>query len=349
MTNYLKTFKRHRILLLLPIALTCILAVWTVAGSPKSYEATSSLWVDTPPPEASSLIDVDPAVAPPADQHQLFLIELLKTRAFRLAVADKSPLRRHFETSTAQGWGPTDLLARIRSKAPLDARLAAALNEKRVFSTVAGPQVLQIGLRGPTPEVAAGTLRALIAEFEAQRVRLSRQRNITLLGHYRSQSQAAAKGLVAARQGVAEYRRAHPEAAASDPQLKALRRAEKSATSELTSATANVRQASTALERSGVSQSGTIVLDEPRLPTGPVHGLKTLVLAIFGGFLTGALISVLGLIALTPGRNKDLDISPDEIERLLFDVPVTVPEPDAFFFEEPVNGHGARRSGRDVR
>src|SRR5919206_3788077 len=67
---YRKSIRRHRRLLLIPIVLGVCMALWTVAGSPKQYRATVSLWVDTPPPATSSLIEQNLALMPPADAEQ---------------------------------------------------------------------------------------------------------------------------------------------------------------------------------------------------------------------------------------------------------------------------------------
>ena len=110
--SYVQTFSRHRILFSLPIVLATLLALWFVAGAPKAYKSSTSLWVDTPPPAASSLDQTNATLVTPAAQAQQFLGELLTTRRFRLGVGHGGPLARYFATHAPGGWGPSALLSR---------------------------------------------------------------------------------------------------------------------------------------------------------------------------------------------------------------------------------------------
>jgi uncharacterized protein involved in exopolysaccharide biosynthesis len=287
MTSYRDTFRRHRQLLLAPILLAGVLAFWTVAGSPKAYESTASVWVDSPPPLPTSLNETNPSVRTPAEQQQLLLGELLRTRGFRLTVGRAAPLRTYLASGPSAGWGPTALLGGAGGRGSVDTRLVGALGPKQVTSVVAGPQVLQVTYQGPTPTVAAGTLRALLNQFSAERSRLEAARNRSLVAFYGDQVRSARRALVAAqttgtpgavRLANAEYGRAQ----------RRLHRA-----------------ASTA--GAGTAHLGLAVIDPPRVPAGPVAGHKKTVMAMIGGLFVGALISFLGVVALTPSRPGDWD------------------------------------------
>jgi uncharacterized protein involved in exopolysaccharide biosynthesis len=318
MASYRATFLRHRRLLLAPIALSVVLAVWTVAGSPKAYESSASLWIDNPPPLPSSLTETNPTIRPPAEQQQLLLDELLKTRDFKLRVGREAPLARHLAENPSAGWGPMALLSRLRGGPALEARIIEALSPKRFMSIIAGPQVLQLSYSGPTPAVAAGTLKALIAEFDRRQAQLGLQRGESTLAYYRAQAAAASKAVIDARQGVADYVGANPGISASDPHLRAVRRAEQSAGRELAKATAKLNQVASDMRQSSSGKAGLHVIDAPRVPDGPMSGKKLLVLALVGGLFAGSLISLLGLIVLTPAAPHEWDLAVEEIDRLVY-------------------------------
>jgi uncharacterized protein involved in exopolysaccharide biosynthesis len=305
--SYRRTIKRYPRILALPIVLAVVLAVWSVLGSPKAYEATASLWVDHPAPAPSSLTETDPSLQPPAQQEQLILQELLKTRAFRLAVGHRGPLADFLENNRSSGWGPTALLSKLAGDQSLDFRVAGALSDKKLSSLVAGPQVLQVSYHGPTPEVAAATLQALIDELSSQVTRIGAARDKASIAFYQQQVDAASKALAESRAKVQSY----PNPTPADPHYVALVRAQRAAGRELASATAKRNQA--ASEGTGAATASTAfhLLDAPRLPAGPVSGKKKLIMALFGGAFAGALISLLALIALTPSKPSSWDVPAD--------------------------------------
>ena len=261
------------------------LAFWTVAGSPKAYESTASVWVDSPPPLPTSLNETNPTVRTPAEQQQLLLGELLRTRGFRLTVGHKSPLQGYYAGNPSEGWGPTTLLGGGH-RSP-DARIVGALGPKQVTSIVAGPQVLQVTYQGPTPAVAAGTLRALLNQFSAERARLEVERNRSLVGFYQDQLRSARRALLEAR-------------ATGTPGALRL------ATADYGRAQRRVQRASNAAD-AGTAHLGIAIIDPPRVPVGPVAGHKKTVMALVGGMFVGALISFLGVVALTPSRPGEWD------------------------------------------
>ncbi|MGZ6589067.1 MAG: hypothetical protein ACXVHX_32920 [Solirubrobacteraceae bacterium] len=275
--TYRETYRRHRRLLKMPIIVTTVLALWIVAGSPKAYESTASLWVDTPPPGPSSINDTNTTVRTPADQQQLVLTELLHTRDFKLTVGHRGPLAAYLAKNASAGWGPSALLASVRGTPSLEARVADALGPKNVIATVAGPQVLQLSVRGASPRVDAGTLQALIQTFSSEVQRLAAQRGQATIGFYQSQLDAAAAALRAAAPGS-------PGARIAANQLARATRGRD-------------RAVSSAAVGAHIS-----VIDAPRVPAGPLAGNKKLVLALFGGLFAGALLTLLGLVLLTPSR-----------------------------------------------
>jgi uncharacterized protein involved in exopolysaccharide biosynthesis len=301
-TAYRQTFRRHRRLLLLPIALATFVALWSVVGSPKSYQSSASLWVDTGPGLDSSVANANPALPSPAEQEQSVLAELLQTRNFRLTVGRQGPLANYLATHSGRGWGPTSLLSALRGGDSLAHRTVTALSGKQVTTTIEGPQVLQISYVGPTPAVATGTLKSLLGELERKSSLLAQSRGRQTVAFYREQLDGAQKVVGDARQQVAAYLAQHPGAVgATDPMLRALKQAQGQATARLARATTNFNLASSAVQPAATSPSTIEVLDPPAAPTGPVSGKKKALLGLIGGLFAGALISFLGIVALTPG------------------------------------------------
>jgi uncharacterized protein involved in exopolysaccharide biosynthesis len=304
---YRQTFRNHRTLLIAPIVVVMFLALWITAGAPKRYEATASLWVDNLPPAPSSLTQNDPAIRTPADQEQTLVTELLQTRDFRVRVAHEGPLAAYLGSHPSNGWGPTALLSQLRGAPSVDMQITKEFGPKEFTTFEAGPQVLQLSYKAGTPQVAAGTLKALLLEIGRSQSRFNAERDKATVSYNQSQVTAATKALSDARQNVLEYQRAHPAATSSDPQLAALERTARTASKDLAAKTTTLNQsqlAPTTLSPQGTpsASTGFSVIDPPKIPTGPVSGKKKLVMAVVGGLFAGGILSLLGLIMLTPSR-----------------------------------------------
>lgn len=305
--RYRETFDRHRLLFCAPIVLSVVVAMWSVLGSPKSYESHASLWVDNPPPSASSVANTDPAVPTPAEQEQAVISELLKTRDFTLAVGRGGPLAAYIADHSGRGWSPMGLLARMRGAGQTDDRILAALDGKRLTSAVAGPQVLQVSYKGPTPAVAAGTLSSLLTQLRLQATQLAQLRGQGALAYYQAQVDAASKAGVSVRRQLAAYLRENGNVA-GDATLTALRTAARGAANRLARATAKLNLASGAVLSPATAASEVQVVDPPTVPTHATSGKKTLVVALLASLFAGTLIAVLGVIALSPGRPEDTEV-----------------------------------------
>lgn len=288
--RYLETFRRHRTLFLVPPIVAMLLATWFNVGEPAMYRSSTSVWSDAPGGSAHEVT----GAPPPAAQEQSMLNELLTTEYFRTNVARRGPLAKYLQRRPSEGWGPTALLSKLRGPGTLDERIAVALSPKRVTSLVQGPHVLKIDYDAPTPALAAGTLRALVTEFRRQRGVLGRD----ALTAYRKQLTAASEALTEARRNVANYRRDHPGSTSSDPQFRELAEAERNAVEQLAAATESLGEASAELDPAAF-QTTLRVVDPAEVPTAPTAGPKRVVLGLGAGFFAGALVSILGIVALT--------------------------------------------------
>jgi len=303
---YKETFARHRLLFSLPVVLAAMVSLLFVLSAPKVYQAEATLWVDTPPPAGSSLNNPNPAVLTPATQAQQVLGELLTSRSFRLAIGERGGLKKYL-ASHPSGFSLTGLL---RGKAPLDNRVAAALDAKHVVLSINGPQVLAISLKGPGPAVAANTLWALIDQFKLKRSELGIQRAETLINFFQHRVDAAQTAL--------ETASTPQDANTASNQLRTMTRG-------LNQARFNLN----ALRR----QNNTfeiVVQDQPTPPPGPVSGKKKAVFAVVAGLFVGALVSFLGIVLLS-GREERRVVVPvdehDEPQETVVPEPEPEPEP----------------------
>jgi len=304
--RYVQTFRRHRLLFGAPIILAVIISLWFAAGSAPAYESTTSLWFDNPVGGQSLLTQNNGIVLPPAAEAQQILSELLTTRSFRLAVGDRSPLAGYVAANPTRGWSPTALIKRVLGTGSVDDRIVSALGPKEVLLTVAGPQVLAINLRAGSPEVASGTLKSLVRQFETDRGDALRTQAQASLAYLQRQVDQASKANDAARRDLASYVSSHPGSTTlTDSTLQALTQTAQTAASQLTDATNALDQANVQLS-APLSSGGVEVLDAPRTPTGPVSGHKKLLLTLFGGLLVGVLVSGLGIVFYA-GREKTAD------------------------------------------
>jgi uncharacterized protein involved in exopolysaccharide biosynthesis len=310
---YRDTFRRHRLLFALPPLVAMLIAFWVVAGTPKQYEASTALWFDNPPGQASSIndgTDLTGQTTPPAAQAQVVLNELLTTRHFRLQIGDSGPLATYLTHNNPQGFGPKALLDAVRGTGSLDDRVVAALGPSAVTTKVVGPQVLAVTLRSTSAVVAAGTLRALTAEFNAERSVAQKAQSTASLAYYREAASAAQVALATAQRRVKTYVAAHPgatpcastKAAANsscDLDLKTLSDSQKAASARAVDATGQLNQAKIGIATLPSSTRKILVLDAPRVPPAPIAGPKKSVLAAIAGLFAGLIISLLAIIGIT--------------------------------------------------
>ncbi len=344
---YRKAFRRHRVLLALPPLVAMALALWFVLGTPKQYEAGTSVWLDNPPPALSSITPAsDPTgiVTPPSGQAQVVLNELLATRSFRAEVGSSGPLERYLSTHKDGGWGPMQLLTRWRGSGTLSDRVTNALGPKQVGSRIVGPQVLAVTVRSPSATVAVGTLRALIAAFGIQRAAVLTDQNTASLAYYRQQAASARAALADAQKKLLAYVGSHPGATPCGPtksatsttcdyNLTTLLDSRKTLGATLVTATSEVDHASTTLAAGPAATPKIRVLDAPHVQ--PVSGMKKKVLGALAGLFGGLIVSLLALVALASTEVRQLSAAAvrrydEPRERPLAERPPTVqPWPEA--------------------
>ena len=304
--SYVQTFNRHRLLFSLPVIIMTVLALWVVAGTPKQYKAGASLLVDTPVTQPSSFNEANPAAITPAAQTQQLLNELLATRSFRLKVGHEGPLTEYLASHPGQGWGPKGLLGKLRGSSSPEDRTWSALDAKHVITTLPGGQVMSIEYHGPTPEVAVGTLQALLTTFARERQAIGVKREEGLVSLYETQLETAQAQLDDLNARIASGAIAPADAPAI-----------------LKAAQARVRRAKSAVGQAKFSLAASKgvgptyhVIDEPRLPAPAVSGMKKSVFGLVAGMFVGLLISFLAIVLLTSSDDRSRRAGDGEREEL---------------------------------
>jgi len=303
---YPETFRRHRRLLLVPIALATVVTMWSTLAARPLYESATSVWSDNADGTAEAY-----GAPPPAAQEQAMLAELLTTERFRTAVARQGGLDKYLAQHPPEGWGPMALVGKLRGARPLEARIAIALAPNRVLATPQGSHVLRITFDAPTPALAATTLRALVAQYIKQRTAL----HADALTDYRNQVVSASAALTKAREGIASYLLQHPDRAnsRSNPQLATMLHSEQTALQQLATATQTLNQQSAAVLASSSVATTVRVVDPAEVPTAAVGSPKKLLQSLLAGPFAGFVVSVLGLVALARTRRsagEDEDTAP---------------------------------------
>jgi hypothetical protein len=291
--SYVQTFNRHRVLFSLPVVILAVLALWVVAGTPKQYKAGASIFVDTPVTEPSSFTDPNPGDVTPAWQSQQLLAELLATRSFRLKVGRKGPLTKYLAAHPTEGWGPKALISKLRGSGSAADRTWNALDATHVITALPGGQVMSIELHGPTPEVAVGTLSALLTTYEQERREITVARQKSAIDHFKSQI-AGARSVIDLVNTRSTNGTPFPEDALS---LKA-------AETRLKRATRGLNQATLSLAAAKSAPPTFKVLDAPSLPAPPVSGMKKSLFGVVAGIFVGCLISFLAIVLLTGSEQK---------------------------------------------
>jgi len=296
---YRATFRRHRLLFCIAPVLAAVIAAGLMLSKGSSYQASASLWIDNPPPLGSSLNSSSTqASATPSTQVQTLLTELLATRAFVFKVARGSQLLGYIRTHSA---------------GDIAAAIMAGIGPETT-SVAAGPQVLVIDYKGPTAAIAQSVLQRLIAGLQSSASKYGDVYVSSALHYYNSQVQSASATVHATQNEIARYLRDHPGASlTADPAYSALNAASQAASSQLSQAETNRVQASGALSVGGSSPIVRVV-DKPTLPTATVLSKKKLLEAVVGGFLAGALISLLAVVMMTPAMPEPAE--PNAAERV---------------------------------
>jgi len=307
-TRYVEAFFRHKLLLITPVVLALIVSVWYVTSRTPTYQASTTVWVDTSLPSPSS-IDAAAQGGPPAQQAQVVLQELLGSRQFLVKVGHRGSLATYLATHSPAKRGPSAFLSGLLSgmrghgggKAPLDDRITSTLARAFIVSTT-GPQALQVTMTSWAAGAIPDTLRAVVGEYTDEVTAIRTGRDQASLTYYESELTTAQHALATATSAVLEYQGSHPGATvASDPQFAQL---EQVAFADQNNYLDRQNQYSQAVLALGNAASpGNIrILDAPLAPSTIGHRKKAIFAGV-AGIIFGLLISILAATALVATDN----------------------------------------------
>lgn len=174
MRAYRETFRRHRVLYLLP-ALIAAVAVGALSYKAPTYVSTSSLWVDNQAGAPSSL-NVTGATQPvtPAGAEETVLTELLATKRFDDAVIAGAGLP-HSDANAIGG----------------------------VTAVTPGPQVLEVTCNAASPQEAYRIVKSVITQLQSFTKQWARQFASSSVAYYRTQVATATQALSQAQDATA--------------------------------------------------------------------------------------------------------------------------------------------------
>ena len=166
MRAYRETFRRHRVLYLLPALLAAVI-VGAISYKAPTYTSYASLWVDNQAGTPSSLaITGNSQSVTPAGSEETVLTELLATAKFQDAVAAGAGLPRS------------------------DASLVGA-----VTASTPGPQVLRVTTSAPTPADAYKIVKSVVGQLQSFTRQWARQFAGSAVHYFQAQVASATQAL----------------------------------------------------------------------------------------------------------------------------------------------------------
>jgi uncharacterized protein involved in exopolysaccharide biosynthesis len=294
MKRYMRTFRRHRLLVIAPVVLTLVIGLGYVFASPRHYSAQGTLWADAPVPNGTTVFSANPPAQSPATQDASFFSELLVTDQFLKALAPHTPWAAYVRQHPGQ----------------LDNVFASLQKDTTV--SVLGPQVIGVTYQANDSATAIPMARALVNTFVAQAVSLQRQRDQQQIGYDNQSVQTTLSALNAAQKQLSQYLFAHPQAAAAtvDPTVTQLSGNVATAQQAYGTAIGNLNASQQGL--STVADSSQLhVIDQPAVVTSQSRK-KKIVYGGVGGLFAGALISILLLSWLVSRETAPWDA--DDVE-----------------------------------
>ena len=273
MKRYLRTFRRHKFLVIAPLVLTLVVGLGYELTSPRSYHAQATLWADAPVPDSSTVLATNPPSQSPASQAASVLSELLATNQFLTELGPHSPwaayLRRH--------------------PGAVDTVFASLLKDTTV--SVLGPQVIGVTYQSSDQATTAPMARAISNAFVAKLVALQQARDQQQITYDKQNEETALNALTGQQKLLDQYVAAHPQAAATDPTE--LQLSGNVATAEQAYGSAVASYNSTELDLSSATDTSALhVIDQPAV-TYAAGRKKKIAYGGIGGMFAGGVISLL--------------------------------------------------------
>jgi hypothetical protein len=172
-----------------------------------------------------------------------------------------------------------------------------------------GAQILGIEFHGPTPEVAVGTVRALVKALNTERRNVDVSRQQQAMTHFKAQADAARDRISTIDNELAAGNLSQAEA-------QALAQARSGAETRLTRGIRSYNQAALNWAAAKHAPAHYLVRDEPKLPAPAVSGMKKSLFGVVAGMFVGLLISFLAIVLLTSSEDRNRRSGDGEREEL---------------------------------
>jgi uncharacterized protein involved in exopolysaccharide biosynthesis len=302
MKRYLRTFRRHKLLVIAPMVLALVVGLGYEVSSPRNYQAMGTLWADAPIPGNSTVYSQQQPNPTPSAQEAAVLSELLPTEQFLTQIGKRSPWAAYL----ARNPGAVDTVF-------------ASLGKNTTVSTL-GPQVIQVAYQSSNQATTAPVAKAIVNAFAAELVSLQQQRDQQQITYDKATLQTTLSALNSAQKQLSEYMAAHPGAVGAttvDPTVTQLSGDVASAQTAYGTAVANLDSSQQSLS-SAADSSQLHVIDEPT-GTFAQGRKKKIVYGGIGGLFAGGVISIL-LLSWLVSR----DTSPWDAEDLEDELGLTV-------------------------
>jgi uncharacterized protein involved in exopolysaccharide biosynthesis len=312
MQTYLETFFRHNRALVAVVGIALIISIGFVVVQPRTYEAAGRMWFQ------STSIAGDATQAntylTPADVATSVFLELLNTRSFCVAVANRGPLTKYLKQpghmpapdplTAASG-----LVERVHGGAvdnggqqAFDDALQGVL-QKRVKVVATGPQIVTVLFDYTDAKVAAGTVTAMLDQFSEEVLTAQRVQNQHQLTFYDQQVTNQQKQVNDADAAVARYLAQHPELRVPQPPPDATFNGLQEVANQAHQHYGELlqQQDQARVQQSNLSEGNSSqfrVIDPPLLPQRPTSLLKTVLFATGGGLGIGLLVALVALVVL---------------------------------------------------
>jgi uncharacterized protein involved in exopolysaccharide biosynthesis len=342
MTRYLEVFFRHKVALVGLMLVSLVVSTLVVMIQPRTYHATASLWFDHSPILDSSSVTSSMTLA---DQATAIFHELINTRDFDVKVGRRGPLADYFDSSG--NFPKTDPVTPIihwleDKPQPTGAARTTLIDDgmlitlqKNVLIEPSEPQVVGLTFDFTDPAVAAGTLKALVDQFEVQ---VKATALVTAQGSvdfYNAQVNSQLKDVQTADAGVARYLNAHPEQrvpnAPPDVTYAGLQQVDDLARQRFATLTQKLGQAR--LDVASLQQPGPYgfrIIDLPQAPLSSSGMLRSVLLGVGGGIGVGLLlISVICFLLVTADNSfmRGSDLQSGLRTRVIGEIPILSSQP----------------------
>jgi hypothetical protein len=291
----LEAFFRHKLLLLAPpLLIPLIVTPIAIANTPTVYDTPVGVWVD----HAAYLNYKDgmnPFVSP-ATQQGLRVSELLRTRAFVVDVAQRTPS-----------------LAPLIGNPTNESRIAELIAKSITLSSAGGgDHLLVVHVQAATAQLSYDLCKALLAAYQEKSAADQADQADSAIQFYQSRADDAQQQLTKATQDLRRYtisRQADGTgldttagslpASLLDPKLSGLQTTLQQAQSDYNVAQAALTQAQhDSVAAAQGQQYAFQVLDEPQMPTAPVSQLKKIIVFPIAGLMAGLVFMAMLLVVL---------------------------------------------------